>query len=249
MPADTAGQNQVNWMKYGKWIAGALLLAVAVYFFEAYELRDQFREWFQNDVKIWLDANPIIAPFAYSALYIVAVIVFLPGSVITLVGGALFGPVLGTIYVSIASTVAATLAFLISRYIAADWVEKKASGKLGAIKEGIEKDGGRFVAFTRLVPIFPYTLLNYMYGLTKIPIWTYVWVSWLCMLPGTFAYVYAGYAAQVAAAGAAGIRKTFIIISVAVGLLVLASMIPKWVRKMSDEDVEEIVEEVDDEEE
>lgn len=230
-----------------KWIIGVAGLALVIYFFEAYELRSRFRHWFQNDVKIWLEANPVLAPFVYMGIYIVAVVAFMPGSVITLVGGGLFGYVLGTIYVSIASTIAAGIAFLIARYVAADWVEKKASGKLDTIKSGIEEEGARFVAFTRLVPIFPYTLLNYMFGLTKINFWTYFFVTWLCMLPGTFAYVYAGYATKVAAAGSAGVKQTMIVISIAVGLLIFASMIPKFVRMFSDDDVEEIVddEEVD----
>lgn len=224
-----------------KWVLGALILGGLVYLFQAYELRAQFSHWFRHDVQPWLKAHPVLAPFVYMAIYIVAVVAFMPGSVITLVGGGLFGYVLGTIYVSIASTLAAGIAFLIARYVAADWVEQKASGKLGTIKEGIEEEGARFVAFTRLVPIFPYNLLNYMFGLTKIDFWTYFGLTWLCMLPGTFAYVYAGYAAKVAAAGSAGVKKTMIVISVAFGLLILASMIPKFVRMVTGDDVQEIV--------
>lgn len=224
-----------------KWILGAVALGLAIYFFEAYELRSRFSTWFRNDVQAWLRAHPILAPFAYMGIYIVAVVAFMPGSVITLVGGGLFGYVLGTIYVSIASTLAAGIAFLIARYVAVDWVESRATGKLDTIKKGIEEDGARFVAFTRLVPIFPYSLLNYMFGLTKINFWTYFFVTWLCMLPGTFAYVYAGYAAKVAAAGSTGVKNTIIVITIAVGLLVLASMIPKFVRMVTDDEVEEIV--------
>lgn len=228
---------------YWKWILGAVVLGVAAYLFVAFDLRAEFSQWFRDDVRTWLANHPALAPFVYVTVYVVSVVLFMPGSVVTLAGGALFGPLLGLIYVSIASTTAAAIAFLISRYVAADWVERKASGKLRTVKQGIEAEGWRFVAFTRLVPIFPYSLLNYVFGLTKIGFWTYTAVTWVCMLPGTFAYVYAGYAAQVAAAGRTGMRNTIITISVAVGLLVLASMIPKWVRAMTDDDIEEVVEE------
>lgn len=236
-----------KWKKYGKWVLGAIVLGVAIYFFEAYELRAQFREWFQNDVRAWLKANPVLAPFAYIGIYIVAVVAFMPGSVITVAGGALFGWLLGTIYVSIASTIAAGVAFLIARYLAAEWVEQKASGKIDKIKKGIEAEGARFVAFTRLVPIFPYTLLNYVFGLTKIDFWTYLGMTWVSMIPGTFAYVYAGYAGRQLFAGGMGMLETIIVVAIAIGLLVFASMIPKFAKRFTDEDVEEIVEEADQE--
>lgn len=216
--------------RWGKWLGGALLVMVVVYLFEAYELRVQFSRWFRQDVQVWLRAHPVAAPFVYILLYVGAVVALMPGSVITLVGGALFGPLLGTVYVSIASTAAAAVSFLIARHLAADWVERKASGQLARIKGGIEAEGWRFVAFTRLVPLFPYTLLNYMFGLTRIRLWTYVWVSWVCMLPGTFAYVYSGYAAKQAAAGTTDLRRTLVTVSIALGLLVLVSMLPRWIK-------------------
>lgn len=228
--------------KHWKKIAGLIVVSLLVYVFIAFDLRNEFSQWFKNDVQTWLKANPVIAPFAYIGIYVTSVVAFMPGSVVTLAGGALFGPILGTIYASVASTIAAGIAFLVARYFAADWVEDKASGRLGTVKEGIEAEGWRFVAFTRLVPIFPYNLLNYMFGLTKISFWIYAGVSWLAMLPGTFAYVYTGFAAQKATAGGSGVRTTLIYISIALGLLVLVSMIPKLVKKMQDDDIEDIVE-------
>lgn len=226
-----------------KTIFGLVVLGVFVWLFVAFDLRTAFAEWFRNDLKVWLANHPIIAPFVYFLVYVASVVAFMPGSVITLVGGALFGPLMGTIYVSLASTTAAGIAFLIARYLAADWVEEKASGKLDKVKTGIEEQGWKFVAFTRLVPIFPYNLLNYMFGLTKIRFWTYVWVSWVCMLPGTFAYVYLGFAGQKVAVGGVGLKKLVAIVGTAIGLIVLVSMIPKWVRQYQDETVEEIIEE------
>lgn len=224
-----------------KWILGAGVLGLAVYLVVVFDLRAEFSQWFREDVRVWLKSNPALAPLVYVLVYVVAVVLFMPGSVITVAGGALFGPLLGLIYVSVASTTAAALAFLISRYLAADWVERNASGKIKTVKEGIEREGWRFVAFTRLVPIFPYNVLNYLFGLTNIGFWTYTGVTWLCMLPGTFAYVYAGYAAKVAAAGQGGLRQILITISVAAGLIVLASMIPRWVKRYTGGDIEEVV--------
>jgi len=246
MSTEAVEPEQSKLWKYAKWLLGVVVLGIVIYFFEAYELRAQFRQWFQNDVRTWLEANPVLAPFAYIGIYIVAVVAFMPGSVITIAGGALFGWLLGTIFVSIASTVGAGVAFLIARYIAADWVERKASGKVDKIKKGIEEEGARFVAFTRLVPIFPYTLLNYVFGLTRINFWTYLGVTWISMIPGTFAYVYAGYAGRQLFAGGMGMLETIIVVAIAIGLLVFASMIPKFVKKFTDEDVEEIVEDAED---
>lgn len=228
--------------EHWKWLGVAVVLAGVVYFFVAFDMRTEFSQWFREDVRVWLQNNPALAPFVYFLIYVVAVVFFMPGSVVTLVGGALFGPWLGLLYVSIASTTAAACAFLIARYFAADWVERKASGKIQTVKDGIETEGWRFVAFTRLVPIFPYNLLNYLFGLTKIDFWTYTGVTWLCMLPGTFAYVYTGYAAKVAAAGDTGVKQLLITLSIAAGLLVLASMIPRWVKQWTDEDLEDVVE-------
>lgn len=231
--------------KYSGWVLGALVVGLLIALFQYFELRTVFTEWFKHDMKPWLAENPFLAPFIYILIYVVSVVAFLPGSVPTLAGGAIFGPILGTIYVSFASTGAAAISFLVARYLAADWVESKASGKLSTIKEGIEAEGTRFVAFTRLIPIFPYTLLNYMFGLTKIRFWTYVWVSWMCMLPGTFAYVYAGHAGRKVVLGEGGIGRQLIWIVSGIGVLVLASMIPKIVKMVSNDDVDEVINDID----
>ncbi|MFB6357178.1 MAG: TVP38/TMEM64 family protein [bacterium] len=234
-----------DYKKWLKWIGAFIGLAVLVWLFEYFELRDQFRFWFKHTLTPWLDANPILGPFVYILVYVGAVVAFMPGSVITLAGGILFGPLWGTIYVSVASTGASGVAFLISRYIAGDWVQQKAEGKLEKIKDGIEDEGWRFVAFTRLIPIFPYNLLNYMFGLTRINFWVYLGVTWIAMIPGTFAYVYAGYASKAAVAGGQSVKRTLIIISIALGLLVFMSMLPSWIKKWKGEDIPEAVEEAE----
>jgi uncharacterized membrane protein YdjX (TVP38/TMEM64 family) len=232
--AEQKGGKQ-NWYKL---ILFLLVAALAAYLFIAFDLRTTFKDYFDNTIEPWIKAHPYTGPLAFIGIYIAAVVAFLPGSVITLAGGALFGPIWGTIIVSISSTVGAALAFLAGRFFVRGWVERQAGDRLDTIQEGIKQDGWRYVAFTRLVPIFPFNLQNYVYGMTRIGFWTYVFVSWVAMLPGTFAYVYAGYAAKVAAAGGTGVKKTLIIISIAAGVLILVSMIPKWLKSSDAVDVE-----------
>jgi uncharacterized membrane protein YdjX (TVP38/TMEM64 family)/rhodanese-related sulfurtransferase len=172
------------------------------------------------------------APLAYMGLYVIATVLFLPGSLLGLAGGALFGPVWGAIYTLIGATVGATLAFLAARYIASDWVRAKAGGRLKQLIEGVEAEGWRFVAFTRLVPLFPFNLLNYALGLTRIGLIPYVLASLVCMAPGTIAYTYLGYAGREAVAGGeAAIQKGLL----ALGLLALVAFLPRVVRRLRTE--------------
>ena len=163
---------------------------------------------------------------AYLLTWVVAPTLMLPGSILTLAAGALFGPLLGTIYTSLGSTTGATLAMLLARYLAGDWVTRRAGGHLGKIKAGVEEEGWRFVAFTRLVPLFPFNLLNYAFGITRIPLWVYVLTSWICMLPGTAGYVYIGYAAKEAAVGGTDVvRKLLWALAVFAVLVLLPLML------------------------
>ena len=112
-------------------------------------------------LKDLLASYGIWAPLVFMGIYIVATILFLPGSALTIVGGLLFGPVLGTLYNVLGAVLGATASFLIARYVASDWVKAKAGGRLKQLLEGVEKEGWKFVAFVRLVPVFPFNLLNY----------------------------------------------------------------------------------------
>ena len=126
----------------------------------------------------WVEQAGMAAPLLFMTIYALATVLFMPGSVMTLAGGALFGPVLGTFYNLTGATIGAALAFLIARYLASEWVEQKTGGRLKRLKEGVEREGWRFVAFVRLVPLFPFNLLNYALGLTRIPFWHYVVTSY-----------------------------------------------------------------------
>jgi uncharacterized membrane protein YdjX (TVP38/TMEM64 family) len=121
-----------------------------------------------------VEAMGAVAPVAFVAIYAVAAVLFVPGSALTLAAGALFGPIAGAIYSLAGATLGATLAFLLARYLVGDWVRRKTGQRLGELVEGIEREGWRFVAFVRLVPLFPYNVLNYALGLTRIPLVPYV---------------------------------------------------------------------------
>ena len=133
-------------------------------------------------------------PIAFVFLYILATVLFLPGSIVTLGAGVLFGVVWGSVYVSIASTVGATAAFLIGRYLARDWVVRKIKGNqtFQAIDDAVAEGGWRIVGLTRLSPIFPFNMLNYAFGLTQVSLRDYFFASWIGMMPGTVMYVYLG---------------------------------------------------------
>jgi uncharacterized membrane protein YdjX (TVP38/TMEM64 family) len=129
----------------------------------------------------------------YMAIYILVTSLSLPGAAImTLAAGALFGLLAGTIIVSFASTIGATLACFVSRFILRDWVQGKVGDKLKTINEGIEREGAFYLFTLRLIPIFPFWLINLVMGLTKMPLKTFYWVSQLGMLAGTIVYVNAG---------------------------------------------------------
>lgn len=169
------------------------------------------------------------APAAFVALYAAATVLFVPGSVMTLLGGALFGPLWGTMWNLIGAVLGATLAFVAARYVAADFVARRAGGRLKALITGVQSEGWRFVAFVWLVPLFPFNLLNYALGLTRISLAQYVIASAICMLPGAFAYTYLGYAGREAAAHGAGAIRN---IALAVGLLAAAALLPRLVRRL-----------------
>lgn len=139
----------------------------------------------------WIQSLGDLGPVAFVAFYALGVVAGIPGSALTVAIGTLFGSSLGVVMVSLASTLGASLAFLIARYFARDqvaqWLLKRERFK--KLDDMAEKHGAIIVALTRLVPLFPFNLLNYGFGLTKIPFRTYVFWSWLCMLPGTVLYV------------------------------------------------------------
>lgn len=139
------------------------------------------------------DASPFLYIAGFFLIYVAVTGLSIPGAAImSLVAGALFGVVLGTVIVSFASTIGATLAFLSSRYLLRDWVQGKFGDRLRAIDDGLAKDGAFYLFTLRLIPVFPFFVINLLMGLTRIRTWTFFWVSQLGMLAATVVFVNAG---------------------------------------------------------
>jgi uncharacterized membrane protein YdjX (TVP38/TMEM64 family) len=172
-----------------KWVLG--LLAVASLLLITYFL--DIQELFQVALALISDLGPW-GPVFFIVLYILATVLFLPGLIPTMAAGLLFGVLQGTLLVSISSISGATLAFLIGRYLARDWVAGKIQGnqKFEAIDVAVAQEGWKIVGLTRLSPVFPFNLLNYTFGLTQVSLKDYFLASWIGMLPGTVMYVYIG---------------------------------------------------------
>src|SRR5688572_13386278 len=176
-------------------VLAAIVALIAAFF--VFDLRQYFSlEYFQSRraaISAYVDANPLLAAALYFAIYVAVAGLSLPGAaILTLVGGAVFGLLWGLVLVSFASTIGATLAFLVSRFLLRDWVQAKFGEKLKPINDGVAREGAFYLFALRLVPAFPFFVINLVMGLTPIRTWTFYWVSQLGMLAGTIVYVYAG---------------------------------------------------------
>ena len=171
-----------------------------------------------------------IGPVVYILLWVAACLFFLPGLPVTLLGAAVFGAWWGLLWVTIGANLGATAAFLAARYGARSLVENWAARNpsFRKIDEGVARHGWRMVMITRLVPLFPFTLQNFAYGLTRVRYTTYAPVSLVCMLPGSVAYCFAGGALV---SGRGDLKKTLLYLAGAAVFFVLVSLIPGWVRK------------------
>lgn len=150
------------------------------------------QEWLINVLQ-WINSLGGLGSIAFILLYIIATVVFLPGSILTLGGGLIFGVIFGSIYVFIGATIGAIFSFLIGRYLARNWVLKQIADnqKFKAIDQAVGKKGFKIVLLTRLSPLFPFNLLNYAYGVTGVSLKDYILAS-VGMIPGTIMYVYLG---------------------------------------------------------
>jgi uncharacterized membrane protein YdjX (TVP38/TMEM64 family) len=176
-------------------LAGVLLLAIVGFFalgWHHYFSWDSIRANL-NSFKAQVEDHWLLSLVVFFVVYAAITALSIPvAAIMTLLGGALFDRVIGTILISLAATVGAVLAFGSSRYLFRDLVLKRFGPRLEAFNRGFEKDGGYYLFTLRLVPIFPFFLINLGMGLTTIRTWQYTWISWVGMLPGTFLYVNAG---------------------------------------------------------
>ena len=176
----------------------------------------------QDTLRGLIQGYGALAPLVYMLVYTVAPSLFLPGLPLTIVGGILFGPLWGVVYTIISATAGACLAFLISRYVARDWIEKKLKGpRWSRLDKGVEKHGWKIVAFTRLIPIFPFNLLNYAFGLTRIKFLHYAISTFICMLPACIAFIV--FSSSLLDVIKGRVSSAFII---GLGLIILVSLIP-----------------------
>lgn len=146
------------------------------------------------DALAWIEGLGLPGLAVFAVLYVLACVLMVPGLILTLGAGAIYGLGIGTALVSVSSTLGATAAFLVGRYFARSWVSKQIEGNesFAAIDTAVGREGWKIVGLTRLSPIFPFNLLNYAYGLTQVSLRDFVLASWVGMIPGTVMYVYIG---------------------------------------------------------
>jgi uncharacterized membrane protein YdjX (TVP38/TMEM64 family) len=204
-------------------IAAAILLAWWLGAFQ-YLSRENF-----DNLKVWFEGLGMVAPLVFILVWVAACVLFLPGIPVTVVGAFVFGPIWGTLYSLIGATLGATAAFLVGRYAARGMVEGliRKNQALQKIDAGVERQGWRMLMITRLVPIFPFNAQNYVYGLTRIPLLTYVVLTLIFMAPGTAAY---NFAAGKLLRGEFDMTTLYYLAGAAV-LFVLLSLIPGWLKK------------------
>lgn len=180
----------------------------------------------------WVEGFGALAPLVFIAVYAAATVAFIPGTPLSLLAGVVFGALLGMVWVVIGATVGATLAFLIGRYAARDVVASWAARnpRMGALDRGVERHGWRMLLVTRLVPLFPFNLQNYAYGLTGIRTPTYVLLTAVCIVPGAAVYTLAGGSI---AAARDDLTRTFVLLGAAAVLLVAVSLLPRLLRGRS----------------
>jgi uncharacterized membrane protein YdjX (TVP38/TMEM64 family) len=179
-------------------------------------------------VEAWVASLGIWAPVGFVLLYSVASVAVIPGGVFDVVGGALFGPYFGSLYSWLGGSLGASLAFLVARYLARDWLEARAGPRLQIVMKSAHEEGWRFVAFVRLVPIFPYAIANYLLGLTRIPFHHYVAATLVFMAPSTIAYTWLGFAGREAMAGDTHQLYYALLAIALIGILIF---VPRFLRR------------------
>ncbi len=206
--------------------AALAVFVVAVFFLARFSGLSEYMD--QEKIRLWIEHYGALGPLLYILLYSIAPVFMFPGLPLTVAGGILFGPVRGSIYVAVGATIGATLAFLVARYMGRGWVEGFIKGgRLEELDREVEKKGWKIVAFTRLIPVFPYNFLNYAFGLTGIKLLHYVLSTFIFMLPGVVAFVV--FSSSILDAFRGKVSRGFII---GVILVVIVSLIPLLYKKL-----------------
>ena len=196
MPDSSASQAEPNASPTGK-ILIALLLAGGIMSFLYFDLGQYLSleslKTNRDSLLGYADVHYGTAVSVFIGVYIIQTAFSLPGgAILTLAGGFLFGSLLGTLFVNVGATTGATLAFLAARYLLRDWVESKFGSRLGPIQSGFSKNAFSYLMTLRLIPAFPFFLVNLVSGITRVPLSTYVTATALGIIPGSFVFAYAG---------------------------------------------------------
>ena len=221
-------------MKRWRLVVGVAALVTVVVLARVFGLADYISLENLDRLRDYVNSFGAAAPVVFILGYTLATVAFLPGTPFTLLGGLVFGPVFGAVYATVGATIGATLAFLVARYAArgvvGSWVSR--DERLQRIDDGVERQGWRMLVITRLVPLFPFNLQNYAYGLTKIGLPTYTLVTAICITPAVVVYTFAGGSLTTAGEN---LTRTFIYLGIAAVVFVLLSLIPGLIRRRSSE--------------
>lgn len=214
---------------------GLLALALIGLFVAARML--PLRDWLEV-FNAWVKELGVVGMVVFALVYAIAAVLMIPGSVLTLAGGAAFGLLPGFLTVIHGATLGAALAFLVSRFVARQSVENWVKGKprFNEIDKAVAREGWKIVALTRLSPVFPFNFQNYAYGLTNVDFWHYTLATWIGMIPGTFLYVYLGTLGRTGLEAASGAERaeTLELVLQVVGLvatLVVTVFVTRMARK------------------
>lgn len=194
-------------------------------------LLQQRADFSPEGLRQWFAAFGPWAPLVYVLAYLLAGLVFIPATPLTIAGGFLFGPLVGTLYALLAAAASSGIGFLLTRYAVPDAARRYGGERVARVVAGVEAEGWRFVAFVRLVPLFPFSLVNYGLGLTRLGFGGYLLTTAVCMLPGTAAYAWLGDAGAAALRGTGTVRLLLIGLAVVAALLFLPRLLRRFWRR------------------
>lgn len=208
-----------NFIKTLSFIAALITFIICAWLLQQYFLQ----------IIDWIDDLGWFAPVLFVITYTLATIFFLPTMVLTLAGGAIFGPVIGTVFNLIGATFGAAFSFLITRHLVYDWFSRKRGPRLKKLIAGVEKKGWLFVAFVRLFPVIPFNLVNYGMGLTSIPFKIYLTATAFFLIPAEIVYTYFGYAGRHALTQPGQFYKSggIVLLSLAILFLIVITLIKR----------------------
>ena len=209
-----------------KIILFIIFLLIIFFSIKFFHIKEFFTE---QNLKNIIERSGLWAPIIFILIYSITPVLFLPGIPLALLAGFLFGPFWGVIYSNIGATIGASFAFFIARYFLREWVEEKIKGtKLESLDRTTEKNGWKLVAFTRLIPLFPYNMLNYFFGITNVKFFHYLLATFFCMIPGCVGYVVFGSSLLDFIKG-----KITLKFYIGIILIIFISLIPCVYRKIS----------------